>query len=69
MTNEEIKEAQEASKEHRKRLDNLEEIARPLLKYLCENYHPHVKVIITGTSIEVLEGIGSIPNINDYIVD
>ena len=29
-----------------------EELARPMIKYLSENYHPHVTVIITPTSAE-----------------
>ena len=43
--------------------------ARPLLKLLCSDYHPHHTVIITGTSIELHEGVCSIPKIYDYIKD
>lgn len=46
-----------------------EELARPLIKYLCENYHPHVTIIITPTSAELLEGLKSIGNVDDYIRD
>lgn len=46
-----------------------EELARPMIKYLCENYHPHVSVIITPTSAELSEGLKSVGHIDDYIRD
>lgn len=46
-----------------------EELARPMLKYLCENYHPHVTVLITPTTAELFEGLKSIGNVDDYIRD
>jgi hypothetical protein len=46
-----------------------EELARPMVKYLCENYHPHVTVIITPTSAELLEGLKTIGRVDDYIRD
>ena len=46
-----------------------EELARPMIKYLCENYHPHVTVIITPTSAELYEGLKSTGYIDDYIRD
>lgn len=36
--------------------EKLEAAAKPLIKYLAENYHPHVKCIVDGTTVEVLEG-------------
>jgi hypothetical protein len=49
--------------------NKFEEIARPMIKYLCENYHPHVTVIITPTSAELLEGLKTVGRIEDYIRD
>lgn len=49
--------------------DKLEELTRPILKYLCENYHPHVTVIITPTSAELLEGLKTIGYVDDFIRD
>ena len=46
-----------------------EELARPMIKYLCENYHPHVSVIITPTTAELLEGLKSVGVVDDYIRD
>jgi hypothetical protein len=46
-----------------------EVLARPMVKYLCENYHPHVTVIITPTSAELLEGLKTIGRVEDYIRD
>ena len=45
-----------------------EEVARPLIKWLNENCHPHVTVIATPTRVELSEGVVSIP-ITDYIRD
>jgi len=47
----------------------LEELSRPLIKWLCDNYHPHVTVIITPTSAELSEGILCTGIINDYLKD
>ena len=46
-----------------------EELARPMVKYLCENYHPHITVIITPTSAELFEGLKTIGRVEDYIRD
>lgn len=46
-----------------------EKLVRPLLKYLCENHHPHVSIIITPTSAELVEGRMAIRKILDYVKD
>jgi len=51
------------------KINELTELAKPMIKYLNDNHHPHVTVIITPTSVELLEGIMSNPNIEDYIKD
>ena len=48
---------------------NLSECAKPLIKYLCKNFHPHVTAIVTQTSVEVLEGKESVSDITEFIVD
>lgn len=55
--------------ENDKKLAELKEAASPLIKYLCENYHPHVTAIVTPTSIEVMEGVQAASNITEFIVD
>lgn len=42
--------------------------AEPLVKYLNENHHPHVTVIVTPTRAELVEGIMSVP-IEEHIKD
>ena len=42
--------------------------AEPLLRYLAENHHPHVTVIVTCTSAELLEGVMSVQT-TEYIRD
>ena len=44
------------------------EAALPMIKYLCENYHPHVSVIITPNTAELLEGLKAFKT-DEYIRD
>lgn len=53
----------------KKQREKLQKAAAPLLKLLCEDYHPHHTAIVTGTSIEISEGVISIPKIYDFVVD
>lgn len=46
-----------------------EEIARPILRFLNDNCHPHVNVLITPTSAELTEGVFSTGQILDYVKD
>lgn len=48
--------------------EQLKKAAEPLVKLINEEYHPHVTVIVTPTSVEVLEGVSHI-EITDFIVD
>jgi hypothetical protein len=50
-------------------IDEFEALSRPLIKYLCENHHPHVTIIITPTDAQLLYGQMSTGTINDYILD
>ena len=31
-----------------KKMDSLEEVTQPVVKFLLENYNPHTSIIITG---------------------
>lgn len=44
------------------------EAAKPLIKYLAENYHPHIKAIVTSTEVEILEGL-AINGTEEFLVD
>lgn len=48
----------------KEKLKELQEAAMPLIKYLEKNHHPHVTSIVTSTSVELVEGLMNIPNIN-----
>lgn len=37
-----------------------EEAAKPLMKFLAENFHPHVKVIVENNTAEILEGSATV---------
>lgn len=57
------------SKEVSIELFDLRKAADPLIKYLNENHHPMTTVIVTPTSVELLEGVLSIPKIYEHIKD
>lgn len=46
----------------------LEQISKPLVKFLCDNFNPHVTVIITPTNVEILFGSAGIP-ITEFVKD
>lgn len=41
----------------KKKTEELKKLANPLIKYLNDNYHPHSYILITPTSVEVIESI------------
>jgi hypothetical protein len=45
-----------------------EEAVKPLMKWLCENRHPHITVIVSGTTAEILEGLELVKT-NEFIID
>ncbi|WP_368890394.1 hypothetical protein [Morganella morganii] len=53
---------------NQKHESEFEKVVKPLMKYLSENYHPHVKVIVDSSSAEVVEVHSSIST-NDFIKD
>ncbi|MDO9536087.1 MAG: hypothetical protein Q7J85_12345 [Bacillota bacterium] len=53
----------------KEQIDEFEALARPLMKFLNDNCHPHVSVIVTPTNGELLEGVCSTGEIMDYVKD
>lgn len=49
--------------------NEFEAVCRPVIKWLCENVHPHHTVIITPTGAELLQGEMCTPEILDYLKD
>lgn len=49
--------------------ESFKQAALPLIKWLCENVHPHYVAIFTCTDAELLEGACSTGQILDYVVD
>ena len=49
--------------------DSFRAAARPLIKWLCENVHPHHTIIVTPTGAELLEGSASTGDVFDYVKD
>jgi len=50
------------------RPSGFEEAARPLIKWMAENHHPHTSVTLDSTSAQLWEGLESI-QVRDYIQD
>ena len=51
-----------------KQRKEFEEVSRPLMEFLSNNFHPHIKVTIDYSSVEILEGVYSFRT-EDYIKD
>lgn len=49
-------------------MKEFEELTRPLIKWLNDNYHPHHTIIIEPTGAELLESQAVFPT-NEYIHD
>lgn len=47
----------------------LKDAAAPLIKYLCENWHPHASAIVTPTGVELVEANLTVQNIHEFIVE
>lgn len=62
-------EEQKRIDERKARNEKIREAALPLIKLLAEEFHPHHTAIVTSNSVEVLEGVCSFPQINDFIKD
>jgi len=45
-----------------------EELCRPLMRFLCENCHPHVTVIVEPTQAELVEGV-CVVRTDEFLVD
>lgn len=45
-----------------------EEKVKPLMKWLADNAHPHVKAIVDSSSAEIVEGVVSV-NTDEFIAD
>lgn len=48
--------------------EQLREAAKPLVKFLCENFHPHVLVVVDPTRVELVEGVAML-TINEFVKD
>lgn len=49
--------------------NEFEFLSRLMIRFLCENHHPHTTIIISPTNAELLEGSRSTGEIQDYIKD
>lgn len=47
-----------------KSLDELEIASKSLVEYLQREYHPHVTAIVTSDSVELVEGLMRVPNLD-----
>ena len=50
-------------------LNEFGKVVRPLIKFLNDNCHPNVSVIVTPTDAKLLEDICSTGKIMDYVKD
>lgn len=41
--------------------EDLEALAKPLVEYLNQNYHPHIVIVITSERVVAMETMLSVP--------
>lgn len=41
-------------------IKQFEEAAKPLMKFIAENFHPHAKAIVENNRAEILEGSATV---------
>lgn len=49
-------------------MKSFEDAAKPMIKWLNDNCHPHVEVVVTTNSAELFEGVFLIKN-DEFIKD
>jgi len=52
----------------KEQIEKFNEASMPLIKYLAENHHPHVTVIVQSDRAEILESSATVLT-REYIVD
>lgn len=52
----------------RKKAESFEAVARPIIKWMAENCHPHTTMIVDAMHAELLEA-DMVINTHDYLVD
>jgi len=50
------------------KIKTFEDAVKPLMKWLCENTHPHTTAIVTGNLAKLVEGVENV-HTNEFIVD
>ncbi len=45
-----------------------EDVVKPIIKYMAENYHPHTTLVINSTTAQIVEGVIS-TRTKEYLVD
>lgn len=48
--------------------EEFKKVIEPVMKYLAENHHPHVKIIVDSTNAELVEGLWSHNN-SEFLKD
>lgn len=48
--------------------ETFEQAVKPLMKWLCENTHPHTTAIVTGTLAELVEGVENVIT-DEFVID
>lgn len=49
--------------------NDFDDCAKVLIKYLAENHHPHMTVIVTSTNAQLLEGVTTTGEITEFLKD
>lgn len=50
------------------KFEGFEDVVKPVIKWLCENVHPHMQIIIDSSGAEMVESIKSIKTL-EFLTD
>ena len=69
----EINQVQKQNKENemvltKEQYKQLEEVTKPVIEWLDNNFHPHTSIVITNTYAELIEGIASVGEVKESII-
>ena len=52
----------------KEQIAEIEKLAEPLVKFMCDTFHPHTQVVIESDGVHVYEGVAGVP-ITKHIKD
>lgn len=52
----------------KKQIDEMEQLAKPLVKFLCDNFQPHVSIVVMPSGVHLHEEVVGV-TVTEFIKD